>query len=92
MQALQQVRHEKYHTHISLLLESFITLQHWVKVDLPFFFKYSFSFIDSTAEDMTGNGMREGERHAAKGAQAGTRTAGRRSYNKASAHETCSTN
>ena len=41
-------------------------------------------FIDSTAEDMTENGMRD--RHAAKGAQARTGTRGCRIKDKASSH------
>ena len=46
-------------------------------------------FIDWTAEDMMNKqDEREGEWHAAKGAQAGTRTRGRCSEDKASAHGT----
>ena len=53
------------------------------------FYFFRFFFIDGTAEDMTGNGMRKrGERHVAKGAQAVTQTRGRRREDKPSAHGT----
>ena len=53
---------------------------------LYIFHIYFICFIDRTAEDMIVNRMREGEEHVAKGVQAGTRTWGRHSEDKASVH------